>query len=445
MPIDPSISLQVQTPNPTNMISGFLDLGLKRNALQRGNATLLSDIARSKAESDLAQTEAGVAAQTAPSRVSSAQSAAGTAAAQMNSAQLANLRDHTANMVQQLETLRTDPQISRKKVIQSVVDSATTVGAPTAAIAQALQGLPDTDDPQALQAFVTKGLVRAQQVSAHLNSVAPAPAFLNNGQQIQPVASGNPALTGVPAGAPQGVATQMQVPPTATTMQGGQPAYVGPRPGQQPGGAPIAAGPALGQAEAAVAPVQTNAAHYNGVVQEAGAAPTRIGVLQNIKGLARAAVTGDADAKRTLVSKFAGYVGWATGDEKQTATDVMAKEAALLASKGGNTDLSRLLNEAATPNGHMTEAAIRETADQLIGQEKLKQAAHKFFTGVPLNSPDYAAKLQQWNQVADPRVFEYASKTPDERAAMKARMSAADRAALASHMRALHNLGIDAQ
>src|SRR6187399_3285480 len=61
MAVDPSIALQTQVPNPSNLISGFLDLGLKKNALERGNATLLSDIAQRKAESQTAQAGAQVA------------------------------------------------------------------------------------------------------------------------------------------------------------------------------------------------------------------------------------------------------------------------------------------------------------------------------------------------------------------------------------------------
>lgn len=60
MPLDPSIALQTQAPNPTNLISGFLDLGLKKNALDRSNATLLSDIAQRKAESRSSQAYADV-------------------------------------------------------------------------------------------------------------------------------------------------------------------------------------------------------------------------------------------------------------------------------------------------------------------------------------------------------------------------------------------------
>lgn len=198
MPLDPSIALKTESVNPTNLISGFLDLGLKKVGLDRQRATYDADVAKSQAESN-------VAVGTQQPRIAQAQSQAGTASAQMSQAQLANLRDHTANMVQQLETLRNDPQISRGKVVQSIVDSAMNVGAPTAAIAQALQGLPDGNDPQALKQFVTQGLVRAQQASAHLNSIAPPPTMVNNGQQITPVASGNPAVTGVPAGTPQGV------------------------------------------------------------------------------------------------------------------------------------------------------------------------------------------------------------------------------------------------
>ena len=270
----------------------------------------------------------------------------------------------------------------------------------------------------------------------------PAAASVNNGQSTL---SGTTAPPNAGGGFTPQTAVQNQPGPTTPVMRNGVPGILGPTGPQTPASAAtIQTGPALGQEAGVTGPVATNNAHYAGVQAGAAAAPTRIGVLQNIKALAPDAVTGDAPALKTIVSKLAGYVGW-TGST-QTPTDVMAKEAALLASQGGQTDLARTLNEAATPNGHMTQAAIQQTADQLIGQEKAKQAAGQYFTGTPTNDPLYSRKMQLWSQNGDPQAFEYAAKSPADQATMKSTMvKAGTWGALRQHMIQLHNMGLDPQ
>ena len=429
MPLDPSIALKTESVNPTNLISGFLDLGLKKVGLDRQRATYDADVAKSQAESN-------VAVGTQQPRIAQAQSQAGTASAQMSQAQLANLRDHTANMVQQLETLRNDPQISRGKVVQSIVDSAMNVGAPTAAIAQALQGLPDGNDPQALKQFVTQGLVRAQQASAHLNSIAPPPTMVNNGQQITPVASGNPAVTGVPAGTPQGVPTQMQLPPTTPTMVGNQPAYLGPQ--DKPPASPVPAGPALGQVQGVEGPTQVATEHYKNVSAAAEGATGRITALETIKQEAPTANTGHG-AVGDVLRKFT----QAFGGDTATANDVMAKNLAVIAQQAGNTDAARALGEMGNPNYHMTKEAIEQTSQQLIGIEKKKIAAQQFFTGLTTDNPKYAQRMTEWNKVADPRLFEYAALPPEKKAEWMKRLSPGVKAELAMKAQRLHDMGVE--
>jgi hypothetical protein len=268
----------------------------------------------------------------------------------------------------------------------------------------------------------------------------PQGATVQNGQSTL-VGTTAPAAAGG-GFAPASSVQQQPAPSTSIIGPDGKPRLYGAQPPMQMGAAGPQASYAPGETEGAVGAVAPNIAHFQQVVADATAAPTRIGVLNNIKELAPQAMTGDATLKRQLISKLAGYVGWA-GDATQTATDVMAKESALLASKGGNTDMARLLNEAATPNGHMTKEAIVKTADQLIGQEKAKQAAQGYFAGTAPNSPLYTQKLQLWNKYADPRAFEYANKSPDDRKAMLKSMGEADRSKLKADMLQLHNMGVE--
>lgn len=60
MPVDPSIGLQSQVPNPTNFIGTFLDLGRKKLELDKSRETYASDVAQRKAESSSAQSAATV-------------------------------------------------------------------------------------------------------------------------------------------------------------------------------------------------------------------------------------------------------------------------------------------------------------------------------------------------------------------------------------------------
>lgn len=440
MPLDPSISLQTKGIEPQNFISGFLDLGLKKNALARGTATLDADIARAQAESARTQTEAGVAAQTAGPRVSQAQSGAGSAAATMSADQLAAMRSHVANAAQQMQTLLADPGLDRKKVATSIAESLANSDAPTSAYGQAFQGMPDAGaPPEAFKQFIVQSLAKNQALSAHLASIVPAPAFVNTGQQAVPVAAGNPALTGVAPGTPQGVPVQMQVPPTATTVgPGNQPAYVGPTGPQGAQSAPIPSGLAPGVAEGVTGPVQVATRHYEGVQQAASAAPTRIAALQTIMQEAPAALTSGGDWRRRLLQQFSGVYELDT----QTANDVMAKNLALLAGNAGNTDAARALAEMANPNSHMTKEAIAQTGAQLLGIERKNQAAAQFFTGTPTNDSSYAQKMVQWNRLADPRLFEYANLPADQKAAWMKKLPPGVRADLGMKAQALEQAGV---
>lgn len=273
----------------------------------------------------------------------------------------------------------------------------------------------------------------------------PSGASVSNGQTTQIGTTAPPNAGGgfAPAAGPASTVQQQPAPTTQVTdPRTGQPSLYGARPPLTPGSPPVATGTAPGVAEGITGPVATNNTHFAGVQTEAQGAPNRIAALQTIKQEAPAAMTGGGDYRRTVLAQISGLFGLA--NDKQTATDVMAKNLAVLASQGGNTDAARALGEMANPSFHMTEEAAKRTADQLIGIEAKKQAAQAYFTGTPTNSPLYAQKLTQWNQNADPRAFEYASKSPADQAAMKAEMKKAGTwDALRRKMVGLHDMGIN--
>ncbi len=215
MPLDPSIALQIQSPNPANMISGFVDLGRKKLDLDKSRATYATDVAERKAQSSSAVSKATVDEANVNPLIQ--QQAAHTQGAKAVASQqeLEALRAHAANITQQLGPLSQDPEISYGKVLKTVQDAAIAQGAPAAAVAQSLQGVPRTDDKDELRKFVAQGLLRAQTISAQLEKLYPAPAMVNTGPTVQPVAAANPALSGIQPGTPQGAPVQMGVSPGA--------------------------------------------------------------------------------------------------------------------------------------------------------------------------------------------------------------------------------------
>ena len=152
------------------------------------------------------------------------------------------------------------------------------------------------------------------------------------------------------------------------------------------------------------------------------AAANTIGTLQNIKRYANDAFTGVGGARKALAAGIANSIGISAYEAEKTATDILAKNANLLALTGGNTDAARALAEASNPNAKMNLDAIRTATDQLIGLEKLKTAKYNFLAPVKDDAIQYQQKLQQFNSVADSRLFQ--EMTENERKKLKLSMSA---------------------
>lgn len=427
MALDPNLPLQIQQPNPANFISSFVDLGRKKLDLDKARETFESDVAQRKAEASSAQSAAKVSEASVGPDIRGREASAQSAEAQASALKLSTMRQHIRNARQETTGLLSleDSKLTPDAVKASLVKSLTNSGASPQAIQQAISQIPASGSPLDLRNFVVKGLVQSLEAEGQLDRQYPSPTYVNDGQQARPVAAGNPAITGIAPGSPQGVPTQMQIPPTAPTMSpAGVPGYYGAQPPQRAGGgaAPVQSGPAIGQASGIEGPIAAANDHYKAVQLEAQSAPTKLAALQTIKEEIPKAVMGGGSVGDVL-RKLSAVFGFA--NDSATANDVMAKNLAIIAGRAGNTDAARALAEMGTPNYKMTTQAANKTADQLIGILKRDQAAGDFFAGTPTNSPDYTAKMQAWNKYGDPRAFEYASKTPGERAVMKMEMQKA--------------------
>jgi len=360
-------------------------------------------------------------------------------------AQLKNMLSHTTNAIQGIQTLLGDKDLSADKVRSHVTELITNAGGPETAVKQALAGLPEKGTQSELRAYLAKKLATAAGTQVQLEKMYPSATMLNTGNQQVPVQMGNQMLTGITPGTPQGLGIETQLPPTTEAV-----AVEGDNTGLPPGTKYIV-GPQSQQVTnkprlpTALSPT---AAAANTVVSEdwsktqkaATEAQPRIAIFQNIKKFAPDAFTGTGGARKELAAGILNAVGISAYEAEKVSTEELAKNSALLAMAGGNTDAARALAEIANPSKKLNERAIKEISNQMIGIEKMNQAKAAFLSPVAQDSAKYQEKLNVFNQVADPRLFQEA--TPEDVARMKARMSKAEIADFGNRVKLLKQMGL---
>jgi len=251
-----------------------------------------------------------------------------------------------------------------------------------------------------------------------------------------PSVGGNP-----PSISMTGRAEPMTLPPTATTVPPGgtQPMYVG----KPPGGGATPAGAPFGAEASATGQNLSSIEHYKGVQAEAGKAAQNIGVLQEIKKYVPGAVAGAIADKRQLATGLASLIpGMDAATLMKTDTDLLAKNSAMLALAGGNTDAARGLAEAMNPNTKMSKDAIIKAANQVIGQQQLTIEKQNYLQSHVGNGEQYNKKLANFSSLADPRILQLPSLSTTEKKEMLDAMSPAERSTFIEKVRKMQQEGI---
>ncbi|MBV8666748.1 MAG: hypothetical protein JO269_09710 [Burkholderiaceae bacterium] len=177
-------------------------------------------------------------------------------------------------------------------------------------------------------------------------------------------------------------------------------------------------------------------------------AQSTISNLQNIKMYADKAATGGGADRLNYINHILATAGFQGANDEATANDLLSKNAnqivAKLGSVTGSTDAARSIIESANPNAHMTTQAIHEAADNLIGAQQMMQAKAKLL-GPILATRDpvaYQQKETQFDQNADPRLWQYKNYTPGSiQAKTFLQKSLAQDSTLLQKAAALHDLG----
>jgi uncharacterized protein (DUF4415 family) len=362
-----------------------------------------------------------------------------------NNAQLENMLKHQQNSSRNLLKLLNDKEVTPIKIEEHVVSTMKNAGASPQAIAQAVQNLPKEGTDKELRAFVAKHATNSLTAEAQLEKLYPQAQMVNTGNALVPVQMGNEVLTGVKPGTQVGYGMASQLPPTTELV-----AQFGDDSGLPPGtkyllgpaGEKTVVKPKLATAlsPSAVAATGVTSEDWKNTADAATKAQQRIGIYQNIKKFAPDAFTGVGGQRKELAAGILNAAGISAYEAEKVSTEELAKNSALLAMAGGNTDAARALAEIATPNKKLNEKAIKGIADQLIGVEKMNQAKAAFLSPVAQDSAKYQEKLNVFNQVADPRLFQEA--TPEDVARMKARMSKAEIADFGRRVQLLKEMGL---
>jgi hypothetical protein len=301
-----------------------------------------------------------------------------------------------------------------------------------------------TTNPSALRQYYKERHIQGLDEGARTSALGASGVGVNTGAGGYTVQTGE--FGPQPAGAVvPGTAYTSQLPPTqqlvsqagdGTGLPPGTPYVKGPA-GAEATGAPKMA---TGISSAGASATNVTNEDWAKTQKAATEAQPRIAIFQNIKKFAPDAFTGTGGARKELAAGILNAVGISAYEAEKVSTEELAKNSALLAMAGGNTDAARALAEIANPSKKLNERAIKEISNQMIGIEKMNQSKAQFLSPVAQDSAKYQERLNVFNQVADPRLFQEA--TTEDVAKMKARMSKAEQADFGRRVQLLKQMGL---
>lgn len=485
---DQTIALQARAPDGMANLSSLLNVAGSAQALKKAQATYDSDVSQRAAESSSAQSRATVDSANVNPLIAQQAAITDVSETGAKSAKF-NLQGNIQDRLNQVTNgLISDPAISSgdpKAMIPKLLDAkrrAIASGVPEdmAEVGFAHMITSAMSDPAGFPQVLKNSMLQSMAPTAQAGAIAPSGVGVSNGQQTS-VINTNPLAPGGVGQPIPGTQQQQQLPPTTPTMVNGVPGYLGPQGDAQGGFDPskltpqqkaamlrddpqayangiesfykrgqqgrVANGLPIGAADAIAGTQGVVNDDWKTSVGQAKNAQQTIGILQNIKQYSAGAAGGIGADRQAFTAGLAGLLGMDAGELIKTNTDLLAKNSNMLSLAGGNTDAARAMAEAANPNSHMTKEALAHAADQLIGQQQLNLARVQYLTPFKAQAdaghPEmYQAALNQFNSVADPRVVQFSSMSPEEKSAMKSSMSEKERADFGAKLGKARTLGI---
>jgi len=418
--LDPSIIGKLETPKPMSL-SDMLGMASSLQTYQKQQELFPSQIAAGKAAARTAEAQAGGAEMELAQKK---QNAIASRYVSMINNPLIVAAEQNPNAVDKVKLAESLKKWGVQQGEEAGVDKATSEKLTQPYVDLAL------NNPAALRTYLKERHITGLDAGARTATVGMAPQVTTNaaGQLIRVNPITNEAEVVGEAGGGQLPGGGGQPAPGATgqlTNQFTQRTSANPTQAQ------------AGMGNVAATNLSTD---FTATQQAASGAEPRIALFQNIKKLAPEAFTGVGGARKELASGIAQAVGLDVFQTEKMSTDELAKTSAMLSLAGGNTDMARMMAEAANPNKKMTKEAINQISDQMIGMEKLNQAKYKFLAPVANNPQAYQERLAQFNKVNDFHIFQ--ETTPEEVAKLKRSMSPAQQREMGEKIKLARQLGL---
>jgi hypothetical protein len=354
------------------------------------------------------QAETKVAEETAQPRIQSAQAQAETARSSADVAQLERFQKFLSNSRRESASLIGQDKLTyddiRKHYDDSLKNAIFDPRVREQALNQAMAQIPKGGSTAQYREILARDLTKTMSAESQVDKLFPAISMQSTGAQTVPVTTGS-ALAMQAPGRIAGPGIETEIPPTQQIIEPtGATRLVGPLSQRglqnlQTGVGPVQAG-ILGASGENIAKDWTNTSF------EAAGAPGRIAVFQNIKRLVPESFTGVGAERKQFVSGLAQAIGIPANILETSSTDELSKNTKLLQLAGGNTDAARGIAELANPNTKMTKEGILRVTNQLISIERMKEKKAQFLQPYTNNGPEYQRRMQEFNQVADPRIFQ---------------------------------------
>lgn len=214
------------------------------------------------------------------------------------------------------------------------------------------------------------------------------------------------------------------------------------------GGGQLTPAPALGAQTGAEAAQTELSKKWQALQDSNREAQNTSSYLDNIAQLASKAATGPFTNKLQFTNALLGLVGNEKALDATTANNLLDKYAGQIVTRLGTgglgTDAARSILQSAYPNAHMTPAAIQEAVANLKGAQAMIQAKTRFLQqpGTARDPATYSQREIQFDQNADPRVWQYLSITDPAQRKVFAQHVMQQDPAFPNKLRALEGMGV---
>ena len=192
MPInqfDTSIPMGVKPPQPMSL--GDM-LNIARGAQEYQQRQKLNPVELETAESEKEKSLLGqrLARETLDPKIKQQEFQTESAGTQLNTQKLENTKKHFENVIQNISTLITKPDLTRDDIVNRATEINKNAGGNDQSLKQTLAGLPETNNVNDLRAFLAQGLTKSIGGLSQLDKLAPGGVYPSQLPQLDNASRG---------------------------------------------------------------------------------------------------------------------------------------------------------------------------------------------------------------------------------------------------------------